>query len=142
MKPTTSTGYNPDFDVDLRTGALGEHLVGTFWEELQRTGTVEVKVDRGAWRTGNHYVEVHQWDGERWKPSGLSTTKAEWWAVVSPSGQGFVVVRTSLLRELVRDAEMRTQPIKSERTNASAGRLVKMDVLVRAMMVESENNVK
>lgn len=141
-KPLTSTGYNPDFDVDLRTGALGEHLVGTFWEELQRTGTVEVKVDRGAWRTGNHYVEVHQWDGERWKPSGLSTTKAEWWAVVSPSGQGFVVVRTSLLRELVRDAEMRTQPIKSERTNASAGRLVKMDVLVRAMMVESENNVK
>jgi hypothetical protein len=59
-KPLTSTGYSPDFDLDLRTGALGEHLVGTFWEELQRTGTVEVKVDRGAWRTGNHYVETAQ----------------------------------------------------------------------------------
>ena len=138
----TSTGYQPDFDLDLSLGALGEHLVGTFWEDLQRSGTVEVKVDRGAWRTGNHYVEVHQWDGQRWKPSGISTTKAEWWAVVSPSGTGFVVVRVELLRELVKKAPQRTQPIKNEKTNASAGRLVKMVDLVTEMMreVRSEDN--
>ena len=136
MGDLTSTGYQPDFDLDLRVGALGEHLVGTFWEDLQRSGTVEVKVDRGAWQTGNHYVEVHQWDGQRWKPSGISTTKAVWWAVVSPSSAGFVVVRTDVLRGLVRDAPQRTQPIKNGKTNASAGRLVKMDDLWRVMMRE------
>jgi len=130
----TSTGYNPDFDLDLRAGALGEHLVGTFWEDLQRAGTVEVKVDRGAWKTGNHYVEVHQWDGQRWKESGLSITKAEWWAVVSPSGKGFMVVKVELLKELVKKAPARTQPISSPKTNATSGRLVKMDDLWRAMM--------
>ncbi|HEY7821261.1 MAG TPA: hypothetical protein VIG24_00410 [Acidimicrobiia bacterium] len=135
-EPRTSTGYRPDFDLDLRTGTLGEHLVGTFWEELQRTGTVEVKVDRGAWNTGNHYVEVHQWDGQRWKKSGISTTQATWWAVVSPSHLGFVVVRVDVLKDLVRDAPQRTQPIKDAKTNASAGRLVKMDDLWRAMMRE------
>jgi len=132
----TSTGYNPDFDLDLRVGTVGEHLVGTFWEDLQRSGTVEVKVDRGAWKTGNHYVEVWQWDGTRWKPSGISTTKAVWWAVVSPGSHGFVVVRTDLLRMLCKTAPMRTQPIKSEKTNASAGRLVKMSTLVSEMMRE------
>lgn len=134
--PLTSTGYNPDFDLDLRTGALGEHLVGTFWEELQRTGTVEVKVDRGAARTGNHYVETHQYDGVAWKPSGISTTKATWWAVVSPGSAGFIVVRVELLKRLVKGAEQRSQNIKNDKTNASTGRLVKMDVLWRAMMQE------
>ncbi len=134
MKVTTSTGYAPEFDLDLRTGVVGEHLVGTFWEELQRTGTVEVKVDRGAWQTGNHYVEVHQWDGTRWKPSGISTTEAVWWAVVSPSNRGFVVVRTDVLKALVKDAPQRTQPISNGKTNASAGRLVKMSDLLREMM--------
>jgi hypothetical protein len=136
VKVTTSTGYNPDFDLDLRTGALGEHLVGTFWEELQRIGTVEVKVDRGAAVTGNHYVETHQFDGSAWKPSGISTTRAVWWAVVSPSSLGFVVVRVDVLKSLARDAPQRSQNIKTAKTNASTGRLVPMDALVRSMMRE------
>ena len=132
----TSTGYNPDFDLDLRTGAVGEHLVGTFWEELQRVGTVEVKVDRGAAVTGNHYVETHQFDGAAWKPSGISTTKAVWWAVVSPSSLGFLVVRVDVLKVLARDAPQRSQNIKTEKTNASTGRLVRMDAMWREMMRE------
>ena len=136
MKPVTSTGYNPDFDLDLRTGAVGEHLVGTFWEELQRTGTVEVKVDRGTAVTGNHYVETHQFDGVAWKPSGISTTKAVWWAVVSPSSFGFVVVRVDVLKRLAKDAPQRSQNITTGKTNASTGRLVRMDVLLREMMRE------
>ena len=136
-KPTTSTGYNPDFDVDLRTGALGEHLVGTFWEELQRTGTVEVKVDRGAWKTGNHYVETAQSsDGVTFRPSGINTTKARWWVVASPSDFGFVAVRTDVLKRLCVDARQAEQPIRDGKTNASKGRLVSMDVLVREMLRE------
>ena len=134
----TTTGHRPDFDVDLRVGQLGERLIGTFWEELHRTGTVEVKVDRGAWRTGNHYVEVHQWDGQRWKPSGLSITTATWWALVSPAELGFLVVRVDVMKELAKDAPQRTQPIKTGGTNASAGRLVKVEDMWRAMMRHQE----
>jgi hypothetical protein len=123
--------------LDLRTGAVGEHLVGTFWEELQRTGTVEVKVDRGAWRTGNHYVETAQSsDGEHYRPSGINTTKAHWWVVASPSAFGFVCVRTDVLKRLCLDAREAEQPIREGKTNASKGRLVGMDVLVREMMRE------
>lgn len=136
MKVTTSTGYSPDFDLDLRTGALGEHLVGTFWEELQRNGTIEVKVDRGSANTGNHYVETHQFDGAAWRPSGLSTTKAVWWALVSPSNLGFLVVRVDVLKELARDAPQRSQNIKTAKTNASTGRLVRVDDIWRSMMRE------
>lgn len=132
---TTSTGYNPDFDIDLRTGALGEHLVGTFWEDLQRTGTVEVKVDRGAWKTGNHYVETAQSsDGVNWRASGINTTKAVWWVVASPEDAGFLCVKVVLLKRLAAEAPEAEQPIRSDKTNASKGRLVKMDDLWRTMM--------
>ena len=133
----TSTGYQPDFDLDLRVGALGEHLVGTFWEELQRTGTVEVKVDRGAWKTGNHYVETAQsGDGVTWRPSGINTTKAVWWVVASPSDLGFVCVKTDVLKRLCLNAQEAVQLIREGRTNASRGRLVRMDDLMRAMFCE------
>ena len=136
-KPLTSTGYSPDFDLDLRTGALGEHLVGTFWEELQRTGTVEVKVDRGAWRTGNHYVETAQSsDGVTFRPSGINTTRAHWWVVASPSEFGFIAIRTDVLKRLCVDAPQAEQPIRDGKTNASKGRLVRMQDLMREMMRE------
>lgn len=132
---TTSTGYNPDFDLDLRTGAIGEHLVGTFWEDLQRAGTVEVKVDRGAYKTGNHYVETAQSsDGVNFRASGINTTKAEWWAIVSPENAGFICVKVELLKRLAARAPEAEQPYRSDKTSASKGRLVKVDDLWRAMM--------
>ena len=135
MKETTSTRYQPDFDIDLRVGELGEHLFGTFWEELQRTGTVEVKVDRGAWRTGNHYVETAQSsDGVTFRPSGINVTKATWWVVASPSDFGFVCVRTDVLKRLCLTAKEAEQPIRDGKTNASKGRLVPLDALLREMM--------
>lgn len=137
MTRLTSTGYNPDFDVDLRKGQLGEQLFGTFWEELHRTGTVEVKVDRGAWRTGNHYVETAQSsDGVTFRPSGINTTKARWWVVASPSDFGFITIRTDVLKQLCVGAPQAEQQIRDGKTNASKGRLVRMDDLVREMMRE------
>jgi hypothetical protein len=133
----TSTGYNPDFDIDLSIGQLGEHLFDTFWEELHRTGRVEVKVDRGAWRTGNHYVETAQSsDGEHYRPSGINVTKAHWWVVASPSDFGFVCVRTDVLKRLCLSAREAEQPIRDGRTNASKGRLVPLSDLMREMLRE------
>jgi hypothetical protein len=131
----TTTGYHPDFDVDLRVGELGEHLFGTFWEDLHRSGTVEVKVDRGAWKTGNHYVETAQSsDGVSWRASGINVTKATWWSVVSPENTGFICITVELLKALAASAPEAEQPLRNGKTNASKGRLVKMDDLWRAMM--------
>ena len=65
--------YNPDFDVDL---AFGEKYEGCLADLLNR-GKVEVKTERDLWvDTGNIAVEI-RCNG---KPSGLSTTEADWWA--------------------------------------------------------------
>ena len=65
--------YNPDFDVDL---AFGEKYEGCLADLLNR-GRVEVKTERDLWvDTGNIAVEI-RCNG---RPSGLSVTKADYWA--------------------------------------------------------------
>ena len=65
--------YNPDFDVDL---AFGEKYEGCLADLLNR-GRVEVKTERDLWvDTGNIAVEI-RCNG---KLSGLSVTKADYWA--------------------------------------------------------------
>ena len=69
----TMSPYNPDFDVDL---AFGEKYEGCLADLLNR-GRVEVKTERDLWvDTGNIAVEI-RCNG---KPSGLSVTKADYWA--------------------------------------------------------------
>lgn len=64
-------GKFKDFDADLSLGKRGElEALGI----LQ--GTLEVKTDRMAYRTGNLFVEFEC----RGKPSGIAVTKASWWA--------------------------------------------------------------
>lgn len=134
MKPVTSTGYEPDFDIDLRRGQAGERLVSSFFEQLVGS-TVEVKTDFGAWRTGNHYVETWQRSSAGdWRPSGLNATKAEWWVVVGPAGFGFIAIRCDALRRLAAQSPEAEQPVSNERTNASKGRLVKVNAIARAAM--------
>ena len=74
-----------DFDLDLSFGQAGEKLV----EELLTGGkTIEVKRDRKWHVTGNLYIEVECWymRSESWEPSGLSVTKASYWAFVLERG--------------------------------------------------------
>ena len=138
MKPLTSTGYAPDFDVDNRRGAVGENLVGTVLEAAALS-TIEVKTDWGAWRTGNHYVETWQQgrDGE-WRPSGLNTTKASWWAIAGPTGRGLLIVPVELLRELAAEAPESAQPISSSSTSATRGRLVQLEAIVAAVFARAD----
>lgn len=69
------------FDLDLSFGQEGEQLV----KDLLTNGkTIEVKRDR-KWRsTGNLYIEVEclSHNTNNWYPSGLSSTKASYWAFV------------------------------------------------------------
>jgi hypothetical protein len=69
------------FDLDFSYGREGEQLV----EDLLTNGkTIEVKRDRKWHATGNLYIEVSCWyqRSDSWEPSGLSVTKASYWAFV------------------------------------------------------------
>ena len=68
-------GYNPDFDIDL---AFGESYEDSLAEILQQ-GRVEVKTERDIWKTTGNIVFEIKFKG---KPSGLSKTKADYWAQI------------------------------------------------------------
>jgi len=73
-----------DFDLDYAYGLEGENLV----DQLLTAGkTVEVKRDRKWHQTGNLYLEMQCWyqGTESWKDSGITTTKAHYWAFVLKS---------------------------------------------------------
>ena len=84
------TGYEPRFDYDVRRGKVGEEYIGTILEAIQN-GSVEVKTDYGSNRTGNLFVEFEQKapKGE-WKPSGVATSEAEFWAFAFRDGAIFI----------------------------------------------------
>lgn len=65
--------YSAKFDIDLDFGQLYEKRLQYL---LQSKGKIEVKTERNLWAsTGNIAIEVRY----RGKPSGLSTTEADWW---------------------------------------------------------------
>jgi len=74
------TKKNPDWDIDLRAGEVGESLVA----DLLHIDTVEVKTDRRWKETGNIYIEecCFQQSTQEWKASGIIASKATHWAFV------------------------------------------------------------
>ena len=68
-----------DFDLDYGYGLQGENLVDAL---LRGANTVEVKRDRRWWDTGNIFIETECYfqTSQSWEQSGLSVTKAEYWA--------------------------------------------------------------
>jgi hypothetical protein len=133
MQPVTSTGYQPDFDLDNRRGQVGEQLVGTFLAALAQ-GTIEVKTDYGTLRTGNHYVETHQLGSDGlWRPSGLNVTQADWWCVAGPAGVGFVAIHVAQLKELAAAARRADQPLRGSGSNPTRGRLVRLAAITGAV---------
>jgi hypothetical protein len=117
-----------DFDLDYTFGAAGESLVN---ELLTGGKTVEVKRDRRWWVTGNIYVEVECWynNSQTWEPSGLTVTKADYWAFVLESG--VVMVPTNHVKYAVkvfgRAITCNIEP------NFSKGYLIKAEDLLTAM---------
>lgn len=117
-----------DFDIDLATGQEGEQLV----KELLTGGkTIEVKTDLKWKDTGNLYIETICWshNNEDWYPSGLSATKADYWAFVINSGA--VMVPTEVLKSVVavrgRAITCNIQP------NPSKGYLIRVDDILEAL---------
>ena len=136
--------YQPDFDLDFKRGMVGENLVGTFLQALEG-GTIEVKTDYRIAETGNVYVETWQYrlpDESDIKQSGINTTKADFWVFASPSGEGFICISTEALKNAIRDHEPREvrQPLASQATNASKGRLLPVLTLLKSIGLYKEGN--
>lgn len=129
--------YQPDFDLDFTRGKVGEDLVGSFLQALEG-GTVEVKTDYRVTETGNVYVETWQYrqpDMSDKRPSGINTSKADYWCFASPDGEGFVMISATRLKQLLKETNPRQvgQPKFSEKTMASLGRLVPMTDILKAL---------
>jgi hypothetical protein len=129
--------YEPRFDVDFTRGRVGEELVETFLADLIDK-KVEVKTDYRIGETGNVYVETWQYsnpDASDKKQSGINISEADYYCFGSPTGDGFVMVKTSVLKEFIRNTNPREtrQPITTDKTNASIGRLIPLNELLGAM---------
>jgi hypothetical protein len=126
--------YQPDFDLDFRRGRVGEELVNTFLKAVEGS-TIEVKTDSRIAETGNLYIETYQFskpDQSDKRPSGINISKADFWAFATPDDTGFFVVRADALKNLLREGDypVKAQPIVSNKTNGSLGRIVPLrDVL-------------
>lgn len=117
-----------DFDLDFSYGRQGEHLV----EELLTGGkTVEVKRDRRWSETGNLYIETKCWyqRTQSWEDSGISVTKADYWAFVLETG--VIIVPTTIVSSAIfrygRGITCRIPP------NKSAGYLIKVENLLEVL---------
>jgi hypothetical protein len=121
-----------DFDLDYRYGAAGESLVN---ELLTGGKTVEVKRDRKWHATGNVFLEMECWyvGTESWKPSGITTSKADYWAFVLKSSVLMVQfdVLVIAMAKYGRRVECNIEP------NKSRGYLLSVEHLMRAIK-ESE----
>lgn len=125
----------PHFDFDFARGKIGEDLVETFLNDLKGK-KIEVKTDYRVGETGNVYVETWQYhkpDASDKKQSGINITEAEYFCFAAPFGEGFIMVRTDTLKDVIRETNAREtrQPIINNRTNASIGRLVKVSDIMK-----------
>lgn len=124
--------YQPDFDIDFVRGMVGEDTYKDFL-----VGKHEVKTDYRSAETGNFYVETEQYSylNGIWFASGINKTTSDWWVQASPLGYGGIFIKTNLMRELVNDPAARWawQQVATHKTNASRGKLVKRDELLRRM---------
>ena len=66
-----------DFDFDLKFGEIFEKALALILQYKK----LEVKTERDQWvKTGNIAIELHNHNSN--KPSGLSVTKADYWATI------------------------------------------------------------
>lgn len=84
--------YNNDFKFDLKVGQAKEQELGNILNDK----TIEVKYDLKALETNNVYVEYES----RSKPSGISTTKSDYYCFAF--GLTYHLIETKILKERCR----------------------------------------
>ena len=85
-----------DFKYDLKVGQEAENKLAS----ILSSKTIEVKRDSWTYKSGNIAVEYES----RGKPSGIRTSKADWWCFVLSGGykdEIMVLISASKIKELV-----------------------------------------
>ena len=92
---------NSDFDLDLAFGQIYEKSLALILQDKK----IEVKTERNKWKeTGNIAIELHNHNSN--KPSGLSITKATYWATILVDDyivQSIHILPIKQLKERVKD---------------------------------------
>ena len=117
-----------DFDLDLSIGHEGESLVNQL---LTNGKTIEVKTDLKWKNTGNLYIETVCWshNNKDWYPSGLSATKAEYWAFVLEGAT--LIIPITALRHAI---NLWGHPITCDiKPNPSKGYLIKPELILQTI---------
>ena len=112
--------HSNSFFHDLEFGEKAEDWVKDMFEGRIK---VEVKSDRIAHETGRVFIEVYSRD----KPSGISTTKADYW-IYRIEGRGTaIIIPVGRLRELVkRNFEYSKKFVKGGDNDTSYGVLIQI----------------
>ncbi len=120
-KGTYVMEYNNNFKYDLAIGQAEEIWLG----DLLKGAKLEVKRDFKSTKTGNIYVEYEC----RGKPSGVSTTEADYWAFIL-NGERVIIVPTDFLKDLCRYYYEQGKTAKGGDGNFSMGVLLPTSKLV------------
>lgn len=120
--------YNNNFSHDLEVGQLGEKALA----EILESSKIEVKTDLQASKTGNVFVEYES----RNKPSGLATSKADFWCFVISKHQ-LALVSSQRIKALARQHWARQ--VLGGDSNTSKGVLVPVDDLISTKGVKSDS---
>lgn len=89
--------YSNDFKYDLKVGQVGEQMLAKILTDAK----IEVKRDSWICKSGNIAIEFES----RGKPSGISTTQADWWCFIVSGkidDKVMVLIETNKLKEIAR----------------------------------------
>lgn len=106
--------YCSDFNYDLKIGQAKERELGKIFNHC----TVEVKNDLQALDTGNVFIEY----SSRGKPSGISTSKADYYCFAFE--HTFHLIPTETLKEKCRKYINTSRDINGGDNNSSKGILL------------------
>ncbi len=112
--------YNSDFKYDLKVGQVKEKELG----DIFAGSLVEVKHDLRALDTGNIFVEYES----RGKPSGMSTSKAEWYCYAF--GDTFHLIKLDDLKQRCRKYIGSRRDVVGGDNNTSKGILLPLKDLM------------
>ncbi len=112
-----------NFDIDMEYGRRGENTL----LDILETKRIEVKTDRIAHVTGNIAVEYRF----RGRPSGISTTEADYWAFLLYDMTTIIMVPTEKLKAIARDRYKKDEITLGGDDNASEMILIPIEELIK-----------
>lgn len=112
---------NETYTHDLEFGKKGERLV----HKILHDKKIEVKTDREALKTGNVFIEYALYG----RPSGLSSSEADYWCFVLSNTQ-MILIEAKKLKKICRKYLGKRRDIRGGDNKASSGILLPIEDLI------------